>query len=195
MFRAKVWPATFGSSRGGTHYTHSFTYNKVLLSVKPCMPFLFKLHIVYILRAFIRTLAVPHNWESPFHTHARSIVWPRQKALMDTHHQGRSQPHSPGWAIVQLSSFFPHISIEHSYFSSNIPSFRPHFGPPGGRLAHPGRPWLRHCTPLNGVPILYCTKWHPKLLRFLGYKATVFFNSWISLKIIILGNLWGGKKK
>ena len=25
------------------------------------------------------------------------------------------------------------------------------------------------------------------LLRFLGYKATGFFNSWISLKIIILG--------
>ena len=32
-------------------------------------------------------------------------------------------------------------------------------------------------TPLNGFPILYCTKWHPKLLRFLGYKATGFFNS------------------
>ena len=32
----------------------------------------------------------------------------------------------------------------------------------------------RH-TPLNGFPILYCTKWHPKLLRFLDYKATGFF--------------------
>ena len=32
-------------------------------------------------------------------------------------------------------------------------------------------------TPLNGFPILYCTKWHPKLLRFLSYKATGFFNS------------------
>ena len=32
-------------------------------------------------------------------------------------------------------------------------------------------------TPLNGFPILCCTKWHPKLLRFLGYKATGFFNS------------------
>ena len=51
-------------------------------------------------------------------------------------------------------------------------------------------------TPLNGFPILYCTKWHPKLLRFLSYKATIFFfNSWISLKIMILGNLWGGKNK
>ena len=27
------------------------------------------------------------------------------------HEQGRSQPHSPGWARVPLSSFFPQISI------------------------------------------------------------------------------------
>ena len=59
--------------------------------------------------------------------------------------QGRSQPHSPGWARVPLSSFFPQISIKFSYFSSNFYSFLPHFGPPGGRVAHPGRPWLRHC--------------------------------------------------
>ena len=50
-------------------------------------------------------------------------------------------------------------------------------------------------TTLNGFRILYCTKWHPKLLRFLGYKATGFLISWISLKIMILGNLWGGKNK
>ena len=55
--------------------------------------------------------------------------------------QGRSQPHSPGWARVPLSSFFPQISIN---FSSNFTYFLPHFGPPGGRVAHPGRPWLRH---------------------------------------------------
>ena len=61
--------------------------------------------------------------------------------------QGRSQPHSPGWdagARVPLSSFFPQISINFSYFSSNFSYFLPHFGPPGGRLAHPERPWLRH---------------------------------------------------
>ena len=58
--------------------------------------------------------------------------------------QGRSQPHSPGWARVPLSSFFPQISINFFYFSSNFPCFLPHFGPPGGRVAHPGRPWLRH---------------------------------------------------
>ena len=63
--------------------------------------------------------------------------------------QGRSQPHSPGWALkarVSLSSFFPQISIN---FSSNFTYFLPHFGPPGGRVAHPGRPWLRHCQSLK----------------------------------------------
>ena len=55
--------------------------------------------------------------------------------------------------------------------------------------------WHCPCTPLNGFPILYCTKWHQKQLRFLGYKATDCFSSWISLKIMILGNLWGGKNK
>ena len=58
------------------------------------------------------------------------------------YYQGRSQPHSPGWATVPLSSFFPQILIN---FSSNFTYFLRHFGPPGGRVAHPGRPWLRHC--------------------------------------------------
>ena len=58
--------------------------------------------------------------------------------------QDRSQPRSPGWARVPLSSFCPQISINFSYFSSNFTYFLPHFGPPGGRVAHPGRPWLRH---------------------------------------------------
>ena len=56
--------------------------------------------------------------------------------------QGRSQPHSPGWARVPLSSFFPQISSNFSYFSSNFTYFLPHFCPPGWQL--PGRPWLRH---------------------------------------------------
>ena len=34
--------------------------------------------------------------------------------------QGCRQPHSPGWARVPLSSFFPQISIKFSYFSSNF---------------------------------------------------------------------------
>ena len=60
--------------------------------------------------------------------------------------QCRSQPHSPGWARVPLSSFSPKFWTFFSYFSSNFSHFLPHFGSPGGRLAHPGRPWLRHWT-------------------------------------------------
>ena len=60
--------------------------------------------------------------------------------------QGCSQPHSPGWARVHCTTFlfFSSKFDEFSYFSSNFTYFLPHFGPPGGRLAHPGRPWLRH---------------------------------------------------
>ena len=59
--------------------------------------------------------------------------------------QDRSRPHSPGWARVPRSWFFPQISINFSYFSSNFTYYLPHLGRPGGRVAHPGRPWLRHC--------------------------------------------------
>ena len=49
---------------------------------------------------------------------------------------------------------FPYFSIDYSYFPSNFPIFRPHFGPPDGRLAHPGRPWLRHwAVPLSAGKI------------------------------------------
>ena len=34
--------------------------------------------------------------------------------------QGRSQPHSPGWARLPLSSFFHQMSINFSHFSSNF---------------------------------------------------------------------------
>ena len=34
--------------------------------------------------AGVRTLAVPHNWETPFHRHQRSKAWPWQKALVHT---------------------------------------------------------------------------------------------------------------
>ena len=40
---------------------------------------------------------------------------------------------------------FPQILINFSYFSSKFSHFLPHFVPPDGQLAHPGRPWLRHC--------------------------------------------------
>ena len=44
-----------------------------------------------------------------------------------TRKQGRSQPHSPGWARVPLSSFFPKILIFFPYFSSNFSHFFPRF--------------------------------------------------------------------
>ena len=50
-----------------------------------------------------------------------------------------------GWARVPLSLFFPQILGNFSYFSSNCTYFLPHFDSPGGRLAHMGRSWLRHC--------------------------------------------------
>ena len=47
---------------------------------------------------------------------------------------------------------FPHFSSNFDqiflFFRSNFAYFLPHFGPPGGRFAHPGRPWLRHCSEL-----------------------------------------------
>ena len=50
---------------------------------------------------------------------------------------------------------FPSNSINFSYFSSSFTYFLPHFGPPGGRLAHPGRPWLRHCMLRIKTKILF----------------------------------------
>ena len=47
--------------------------------------------------------------------------------------QGRSQPHSPGWAKVPISSPFSQMSINFSNFASIFSYFLPHFGPPGGR--------------------------------------------------------------
>ena len=68
------------------------------------------------------------------------------------HMQARSQPHSFGWARVPLSSFFPQISINFFFFSSNLTYFLHHFGPPDGRLAHPGKPWQCHWS--NGKSVM-----------------------------------------
>ena len=35
------------------------------------------------------------------------------------------------------------------YISSNFAHFLPHFGSPGGRVAHLGRPWLRYWLLMN----------------------------------------------
>ena len=60
--------------------------------------------------------------------------------------QGRYQPHNPGWARVPLSSLFPQISINFSYFSSNLTYFIPHFGRGGGASYPPGKALV---TPLK----------------------------------------------
>ena len=49
----------------------------------------------------------------------------------------------PGGQEFHFPHFFQ-VSINFSYFSSNFTYFLPHFGPPDGRVAHPGRPWLCH---------------------------------------------------
>ena len=50
--------------------------------------------------------------------------------------QGCSQPHSLMWARLSLSSFFPQISFNFSYFSSNVFIFFLILAP-GGQLTHP----------------------------------------------------------
>ena len=53
--------------------------------------------------------------------------------------QGRNQPHSPGWARLPLSSFFPQVSIDFSYSSSNFFSFSSFFCPSGWVTRPPGK--------------------------------------------------------
>ena len=50
--------------------------------------------------------------------------------------QGRSQPHSPGWARVPLSSFFPQISIK---FFLKLYLFSSSFWPSGWASRPPGK--------------------------------------------------------
>ena len=59
--------------------------------------------------------------------------------------------------------FFPQISINFSYFfPSNLTYFLPHFGPPGGRVAHPGRHWLRHCLKKTNLCLMSASyRTHP----------------------------------
>ena len=45
---------------------------------------------------------------------------------------------------ISFFLIFPQIFVIFTYFSSKFSHFLPHFGPPGGRVAHPGRPWLRY---------------------------------------------------
>ena len=76
-------------------------------------------------------------------------------------------PASPS-RVGKSSTFliFPQISINFCYFSSNFSHFLPHFGYPGGWVAHSGRPWLRYwALPLVLFMISWkflLTKWKKK---------------------------------
>ena len=73
--------------------------------------------------------------------------------------QGRSQPHSPGWARVPLSSFFPQISIKFFLFSLKLYSFSSSFWPFRWASRPPGK---AQATPLPVslqmliVPVAFC---------------------------------------
>ena len=75
--------------------------------------------------------------------------------------QGRSQPHSPGWTRVPLSSFFPQILINDFYFFLKLYSFSSSFWssgwatrPPGKALATPLTLW-----PMDKIHLVV----HPKI--------------------------------
>ena len=61
-------------------------------------------------------------------SHFPPLLFPSIRLICLVNVQGRSLPHSPGWARVPLSSFFPQISL---IFPPQ--TFYPHFPPPGGR--------------------------------------------------------------
>ena len=97
-------------------------------------------------------LSTPHTPWNPGHAqiaHA-AVCHPniRNWSSFNLHQiQGRSQPHSPGWARVPLSSFFLKFWWIFLIFPQTT-YFLPHFGSLGGQVAHPGRPWLRHWSDL-----------------------------------------------
>ena len=90
--------------------------------------------------------------------------------------------------------FFFQILINFSYFSSNFTYFLPNLGP---RLAHPGRPWLRHL--INNSRIAWPTK---TLVPFFNFSEnllqdayTIFFfkkswSFWSVFKIYLI-EVWG----
>ena len=62
-----------------------------------------------------------------------SIFISLSRSIFQPCKQGRSQPHTPGWARVPLSSFFLKFLSIILIFSSKFPNFRP----PGKALATP----------------------------------------------------------
>ena len=100
--------------------------------------------------------------------------------------QSRSQPHSPGWARVPLSSFIPQILIIFSFFLKLYLFCSSLFTLRVGELAHPGRPWLRHC--LFSVP----EECYPRFCNFFSAYHFQFENACVfgfSLTITFEGAL------
>ena len=93
----------------------------------------------------------------------------------------------PGGTEVPFAFFSPQILIDFSYFSSNFSHFLPHFGPPGGRLAHSEDSgygtadmtdvfWCLHdkeCVHLQIVPITHSRF----LLSFSIYSMALYSHS------------------
>ena len=82
------------------------------------------------------------------------------------------------------------ISISFSYFSSNLTYFFPHFGPPGGQLAHPARPWLRHCRQfivfyLYSLAIRYIKHVEPNLLSVNMLQCSVTYSTFTFIFVIM----------
>ena len=71
----------------------------------------------------------------------------------------------PGGQEFHFPHFFLWFQSNFSYFSSYFTYFLPHFGPPGGRLPHPGRPWLRHCKDMGS--------W--RVAKTIGNKEVIWF--------------------
>ena len=96
-------------------------------------------------------------------------------ALINIHYlQGRSQPHSPGWARLPLSSVLLKGWSIFLIFSSIFSYFLPHFGAPGGQVAHPGRPWLRHWLFVYHFMLIFDTLFQENEAE--GYSCAV--HSW-----------------
>ena len=104
------------------------------------------------------------------------------------------QPYNRGMAVSVFSCPSPCTNFCSGQNLSLRESSLQHF------IKIPGAHYENHyartegLTPLNGLLILDCTKRQLKHGGFLGYKATGYFNSLISLKIMVLVNLQGEKK-
>ena len=84
------------------------------------------------------------NWNLIQDIQRCSILRAFKASLYRGHSMAVASLTVPGGQEFHFPHFFPEISINFSDFSSNFTYFLPHFGPPHGRVTHPGRPWLHH---------------------------------------------------